>query len=130
MEHQVDVAIIGAGAVVRDAYIGPYTAIVDGDASSYAIAIDPSGRLTWRAGDIDGRRSRQPQQLAHRLVAIVRTDHASTFFPAACTAANASRNALRARVNSDSAALGVHCKRPAMSSTLNSSRYFHSSARL
>jgi riboflavin biosynthesis pyrimidine reductase len=24
------------------------------DASSYAIAIDPSGKLTWRAGDIDG----------------------------------------------------------------------------
>ena len=62
--------------------------------------------------------------------AIVRPDHASTFFPAACRAANASRNASRARVNSDSAALGVHCKRPAMSSTLNSSRYFHSSARL
>ena len=24
------------------------------DSSSYAIAIDPSGKLTWRAGDIDG----------------------------------------------------------------------------
>ena len=49
---------------------------------------------------------------------------------AAWTAANASRNASRARVSSDSAALGVHCKRAAMSSTLTSSRYFHSSARL
>lgn len=28
--------------------------IADHDASSYAIAIDPSGKLTWRAGDIDG----------------------------------------------------------------------------
>jgi 2,5-diamino-6-(ribosylamino)-4(3H)-pyrimidinone 5'-phosphate reductase len=28
--------------------------VADHDASSYAIAIDPSGKLTWRAGDIDG----------------------------------------------------------------------------
>ena len=35
-----------------------------------------------------------------------------------------------ARVSSDSAAFGVHCNRAAMSSTLSSSRYFHSSARL
>jgi 2,5-diamino-6-(ribosylamino)-4(3H)-pyrimidinone 5'-phosphate reductase len=28
--------------------------IAEHDASSYAIAIDPSGKLTWRAGDIDG----------------------------------------------------------------------------
>jgi 2,5-diamino-6-(ribosylamino)-4(3H)-pyrimidinone 5'-phosphate reductase len=28
--------------------------IVEYDASLYAIAIDPSGKLTWRAGDIDG----------------------------------------------------------------------------
>jgi 2,5-diamino-6-(ribosylamino)-4(3H)-pyrimidinone 5'-phosphate reductase len=28
--------------------------VADHDASSYAIAIDPSGKLTWRASDIDG----------------------------------------------------------------------------
>jgi 2,5-diamino-6-(ribosylamino)-4(3H)-pyrimidinone 5'-phosphate reductase len=28
--------------------------IAEHDASSYAIAIDPSGKLTWRASDIDG----------------------------------------------------------------------------
>src|SRR5882762_5707814 len=28
--------------------------ITEHDASSYAIAIDPSGKLTWRASDIDG----------------------------------------------------------------------------
>ena len=28
--------------------------VADHDAESYAIAVDPSGKLTWRAGDIDG----------------------------------------------------------------------------
>ncbi|HEX6098454.1 MAG TPA: RibD family protein [Thermoanaerobaculia bacterium] len=34
--------------ISREDFIAPH------DASSYAIAIDPSGKLTWRAGDIDG----------------------------------------------------------------------------
>ena len=34
--------------VAREDFIAPH------DASSYAIAVDPSGKLTWRASDIDG----------------------------------------------------------------------------
>jgi len=34
--------------IARKDFIAPY------DAASYAIAIDPSGKLTWRASDIDG----------------------------------------------------------------------------
>jgi 2,5-diamino-6-(ribosylamino)-4(3H)-pyrimidinone 5'-phosphate reductase len=34
--------------IAREDFIAPH------DATSYAIAIDPSGKLTWRASDIDG----------------------------------------------------------------------------
>jgi 2,5-diamino-6-(ribosylamino)-4(3H)-pyrimidinone 5'-phosphate reductase len=34
--------------------IGREDFVADHEASSYAIAIDPSGKLTWRASDIDG----------------------------------------------------------------------------
>jgi riboflavin biosynthesis pyrimidine reductase len=34
--------------------IGREDFVAEHDASSYAIAIDPSGKLTWRASDIDG----------------------------------------------------------------------------
>jgi len=34
--------------IAREDFIAPH------DADSYAIAIDPSGKLTWQAGDIDG----------------------------------------------------------------------------
>src|SRR5688572_3304910 len=88
------------------------------------------GANAGRAGGIDGRRPRPPQQVAHHSVGIFWTVHEVTSFAAVWTAANASRNASRARVSSDSGALGVHRKRAAMSSTLKSSRYFHSSARL
>ena len=38
----------GGGPIAREDFVAPH------EAESYAIAIDPSGKLTWRAADIDG----------------------------------------------------------------------------